>query len=557
MRLATRAWQLASPLGAGVSRRRRVLVGAFAGADVGLSLVLRRSKRPLVAPRVVVDAIDALVWNCLADNADQAEVSMVPLGPLALECSVRYRWLGLVEPLACSAVAIVVRALTGRPLRASQAAWPVIMAIPGLSMGFADAADEAAARGQAQVIAAMAADAAEQAVTRLSVDTDSLADLVRDAAHKLELAGGDPTRWALLDDWKRERSSWVTATGLQYLATVLRSWEAQQSHADLGAHVRFVVDRAVGLTLLDPTQAATLLDALDEDALAGPTEVRVDVVGEGPSATVVVRLGPCSVVLAGPASLPRPRADYAVSALAIQAALMAMPALPSHGGASPLACLGPALGAGTAAVWAARSVPVDSALRRRALVGAATAALGAHVWGVARSTSPPGATPPRTAKPPTGACSALPRPAFHPAVAGHVSLLAAYRSSMSGPERHLAWAGLAMVVALGFVASPAPRSARAYLADSVWSVGAYALTRSIAVESARLASTTGLENAAIDDAVGAALDGARSFFSDRVRLLDELVDQAGDRVPEGILAEVAQMLATAGERCAQIPGSRS
>lgn len=530
VRLAARLWQLAAPHRP-VEPWRVAAAACWAAVDVALVRRLGRAPEPRLPVRLALDAVDTAFWTIAGRGSpDHLDVAVVPALALSFEHAFRHRRQAWLPPLVTALAAEVGRLITRDPPKADRLLWSVLLAMPGLGLALVDRDDRRAVAARRGEIEATAGEAAEAALTGLATSTDSLADLVRDAAHKLECHGGPRAERDLVERWKEQRAAWIGAAGRSYLTTVLRTWEHTQSHPDLGTHVRFVVGPGDGLVLLDPGQQGVLLARLDERDLAGDVLVRVRA---GRRADLDVLVGRHRIALAASGRLPPRPFDYAATTQAMTSALMLVPLLPGQGRVAWWAAVPPALVTAVQSLLAARRSAAQGPSAVRIQVAVSSVALAWHA-----------VTAARTQRDHAAGGTGPVRAPFYLATAGQATLLALSWPRLRVRDRSVAVAVAVGALAYALRALPPRARVRLLLADLCWSAASAGLMRGVARSAQRVEAELGLEDDVVDAAVARARHDAAAFFSERIDRLSAVPSPD----PE-LHARITDLLEEARRRC--------
>lgn len=111
-RLASRSYQvLVANRSTGPVRHASLAIACALGDIMG-ALVLRRTGRFALGPRLVVDATDTALWS---QGSSGLELATMPGVPLAIEAGLRIGAAGLIVPLVNATVTGAIRHRNGRP----------------------------------------------------------------------------------------------------------------------------------------------------------------------------------------------------------------------------------------------------------------------------------------------------------------------------------------------------------------------------------------------------------------------------------------------------------
>lgn len=273
-RLAARAFQVVLARHSGAGRRRLVLAGVCAVADIVTARGLARSSRFHLGPRLVADAIDGAGWGLSAERADAAVLVGVPL---AVEAGIRMGGRAVVVPAVTAATGVALRRLVKRPGSIGSYRWQVV----GVGMGAIMRAYE---RHHHRVLVDQHHQYLEAQVhghelagqTAVAMGADSVVDLLSRTMLLLGSIRGDAAVAHMLAAWKQQLAERVTG-GAAFLGMALMSW--QQAHnsvqRDLRSVVQLLVAEGDGTVLLTAGQASALCAVLDAMDLRGDVELKV------------------------------------------------------------------------------------------------------------------------------------------------------------------------------------------------------------------------------------------------------------------------------------------
>ncbi|MGQ0573280.1 MAG: hypothetical protein ACT4RN_03635 [Pseudonocardia sp.] len=539
LRFGARAWQLLQP---GSSPRlvpRLLAVAASAAVDVWI-IQRRRDAATDLRLRLAVDAVDIAVWTALTRDVPSRGPVLVPSMALTFElafCDRRRAW---TAPLTAALTAMAARAATGQPVRLGEL-WPsLVLTLPGLALSVVDRSDARRLAERSDEVEARAAAAVESELAELAFSTtDSLSDLIRDAAHKLELAGGADTERRFVEEWKSRRLEFIGRSGHEFLRTVLLEWERGQSHPDLSRQVGFTLpDESDALLLLNPDQRSALLDQLDENRLGGLVPVRV---ASRRRRALVLAIGEQVIDLPGPTRMPARLFDRVATTQGMTALLMLLPMLPGEGRCRPRACVPPAALVAAHGVWAARRTPSGDARRRVVDLALGVAMLAWHASSAAatqRDHPDPGASIVRSP-------SCL-------ATAGHASLIGLTWRSQQPVERLLSIGTAVAAVGFAWRRLPPRRRLRSLLADLCWSASSATLMHSIARATDRLDPVYSLDDSHISALVQRARSDAATFFAERIDRVGSTLDDLWPTLDPELSAIVRRRLDEARVRCERL-----
>jgi hypothetical protein len=244
----------------------------FAAADVGSAVVLRRSKKFHVVPRLAADAADAALWS---SHPDLFEPAVLPGVPLTVESGVHLGLVGLIVPLTSAAVGTLVARRRGLRPNVAAFRWQV----SGVVLGMALVAYETNRRAvvvsrheqelEAQIGVAHLAGQHEVAMA-----VDSVVDLICRTTPLLAESGCASLPGRMLAGWKQSLAEDSSAHAT-YLGVAVARWQSRhnsESH-DLRADVVCQVAEPAGSMLLSARQAGWLERALDDLQLRGTVRV--------------------------------------------------------------------------------------------------------------------------------------------------------------------------------------------------------------------------------------------------------------------------------------------
>ncbi len=352
-RLAGRAFQIALARHAGAGRRRLVLAGGCAVADIIGSWGLARSSRFHLGPRLVADAVDCAAWGLLAEQADASVLAGVPL---ALEAGIRMGWRATVVPAVTAGTGVAVRRLAKRPGSVGSYRWHVVGAGMGAIMRAYERAHHRAVGDQHQQHLQAQVHGYELAgKTAVAMGADSVVDLLSRTMALLASVRGDASVAHMLATWKQQLAQRVAGSAV-FLGMALTSW--QQAHnsrqQDLRSVVRLLLPEGDGTVLLTAGQAGALSAALDAMGLRG--DVEVEVVDRGEAMLPGRRR---QLVVAGRHVTLAPDREHRLAAfdpgplVLVLAALWSLETMGSHHArTSPWASVPAALGGVALAWWA-------------------------------------------------------------------------------------------------------------------------------------------------------------------------------------------------------------
>ncbi len=282
LRLATRAIQVGLARQSGTPRRHLVLgVTTSALWDVAVGVVLGRTKRFALVPRLVADATDTALWSLHHDRADLASLTGVPL---AMETGIRKGPWGLLVPATNALVTAFVRRSKGYSRSLASFRFQVMAVACGAGLAryeesrrnvsLAQHRHELDAQSQRAYLAgqndvAMGADSIIDLLSR----TDPLLASMSYPADRLRMTTGRE-----LAAWKQSLAT-TTANHASYLGVVLAQFERTNNGAqpDLAADVTFDLSEGDGTLTLTPQQATTLVDLLGKLSARGNLRGRIRV----------------------------------------------------------------------------------------------------------------------------------------------------------------------------------------------------------------------------------------------------------------------------------------
>ncbi|MGH9073696.1 MAG: hypothetical protein ACRDZQ_06205 [Acidimicrobiales bacterium] len=466
--LGSRFHQLLSPRGAARTPGWRAVAGISAATDLAKSVWLARHRRFALGIRMVLDAADLALW-CLAaaDDADTSEDAVIPGVALAVEAGARLGLGGVVVPAGNAAVAIAVRAARGHRLRLEQFSWQIMGTGGGwglrvLARRRKSRLDEA----HAKELEARSQHAELAGLHNLVVEHEGAVDVLQRACALVELSVPGSLRRnfagtvkAAVAEAARDRAS--------YLGDVLVSWQARHNQRpELVGLVSFELEPGAGTVLLSGSQARLLARELDQVGPVGAVPVGI----AGPQASArpfpsrSIWLGDRVVELPAEGSSTRWVFDATPMAFLMDIGWLAQP-MGSQREAVPLwATAGPILGALVASLWSARRVEHMQDMSPRAALGVAGVVTLAYTAAAIRTMRNPHTT------------SGISRFPWIMALQGYELVRSISSNKLTRTDRAAGLAGTAAILATGWRLSPAPRSARALVAELGWvvSFGAYA-----------------------------------------------------------------------------------
>lgn len=390
-RLVVRFAQLVTPAGAasaGTGLWHRA-VWAFALADVAVWLVLRRTGRYLLWPRLLLDAGDIAFWSLSPGPRTYYDAAVLVGIPLALEAGFRSGRSGMVVPGAALAVTAAVRQLAGKPVLAFTFAWLVLGV--GMGMGLfsysqrlhseaeADAAARRAARRRRAFLAGQ---------NSVAMGASSVIDRIESLIPILGRPEPGSALWRVADGWKASLGQ-ATSSDATYLQVALLEWEREYNrHPDLASHIRLVLPEGAGTLLLTGPQVLALRHRLDQLRLRGRQGVAIaehEASQRPPGHAVRLLVGGRPVeVPADPVAAHRP-VDAGPLTFVFIAAQMAKDTRPNYGGV-PWPVVGLSMVVCLAAGWYAHRLLTAGGVAARGRVLAVAAGVGLFYAAVASPT---------------------------------------------------------------------------------------------------------------------------------------------------------------------------
>ncbi len=288
---------------------KRALAGV--AVDVGVATALRRSTRPLVGVRLLVDALDAAVWG--RDIPSPPETPTLVSVPLALEAGARYGWGGLVVPAANWAVLALARRGTGRRTPVQTMGWQVVAVGAAWLLDRYEAVQRRTTEQRArQEAGARTSSAFLAGQNEVAMGADTVVDELGRVEHVLaslspeSQAGGTGRALAA---WKASLAE-ATVVDTIYLGTLLTRWERARRGPDLSADVVLDLPPGLGTTVLSSGQAAWLTQALDALGLRGRVPLSMPTGDRRvPGDAVELRIGGRRIVIPADEGGPRRPVD--------------------------------------------------------------------------------------------------------------------------------------------------------------------------------------------------------------------------------------------------------
>jgi hypothetical protein len=340
----------------GSTRRTLPRTALFAAGDVGSAVLLRRSTKFHLGPRLVADAVDTASWSW---HPDLFEPAVLPGVPLAVESGVHLGLWGLVTPLVSASLGAVVARHRGQRPNVLAFRWQVT----GVMLGVALVAYETNRRG---VVAARHEQEVEAQVGLahlsgqhdVAMGVDSVVDLICRTTPLLDASGCQSLPGRMLARWKQSlaESSSARAT---YLGVAMARWQHRRNaeSPDLRTDVVCEIADGLGSMLLSAHQSGWLDRALDDLPLRGVVRVTVAEPDKAwqPNQSRELLINGVSLRLpAEPGSKIVPFDPGPLGFLA--AAMWTLDSLNKETEADPRAVLPVALGQVALAVWADRAV---------------------------------------------------------------------------------------------------------------------------------------------------------------------------------------------------------
>jgi hypothetical protein len=278
-RLASRSYQLLVARSSRTPQRHTVAAAACAVGDIVSSIVLRRSGRFDLAPRLAADAVDTALWS---QGTTGLELATMPGVPLAIEAGLRIGAAGLIVPMINATVTSCVRRTRGRPVSTGSFRYQVM----GVALGAGIAAYEANRRRVAlarhqQDLEARIGVAHLAGQNDIATGADTVVDLLSRTTPLLSSPGGSVTVGRMLADWRQSLAA-ATAEHATYLGIALVKWQRRhnESQPDLAADVTFEIGEGHGTVVMSGHQAAWLQVTLDGLAMRGTMKVTATDIAE-------------------------------------------------------------------------------------------------------------------------------------------------------------------------------------------------------------------------------------------------------------------------------------
>ncbi len=307
--------------------------------DLGLGLLLSRSERHWLAPRLAIDCFDITT-----SSATQGEsyTGAAGLGvPLALEAGVRFGLGGLIVPATSLAITEAQRRRKGMSQKPGAHALQALAVFGGWAIDLYIRHEQAVARARHDESTAARCEQARLAGRNTVATTaDTAVDILIRTAPILESPSlGRSTTQQMLSSWKAVLAAETDHHAL-YLKSGLDRWCRQhnETQPDLARDVEFVLPTGQWTVMLSKSQALELERILDGLGLRGTVSVVVtDLEHERRSGErLAMNIDDFEVeVPADQVTSPR-SIDLGPTALWLAAVLSALPALPSEGDAPVL-----------------------------------------------------------------------------------------------------------------------------------------------------------------------------------------------------------------------------
>ena len=273
-RLAGRSFQLLIARSSRMPRRHITAAAACAVGDIVSAIVLRRSSRFAVGPRLAIDALDNALWS---QGPTGLELATMPGVPLAIEAGLRIGVAGLIVPVANATVTGCIRRLLGKPTSTGSFRYQAMAVALGAGIASYEANHHRVALARhEQGLEARIGAAHLAGQNDIATGADTVVDLLSRTTPLISMSGGSPTVGRMLADWRQSLAA-STTEHATYLGIALAKWRRKHndSQHDLAADVTFDLVEGHGTVLLSRDQAAWLESALDELLLRGTVAVAV------------------------------------------------------------------------------------------------------------------------------------------------------------------------------------------------------------------------------------------------------------------------------------------
>jgi len=244
-------------------------------ADGITVVIVSRSDRLSLVPRLALDATDAAVWAISVPVA-LSEGNFV-IASLAIETAFRLGFRrALVVPAVCGGAIAILATAFDASIQPAAVAWAFFGVTGGALLRLYDRAD---VRRHLAVLSEV-----EQAVTRrgyrsgqnsVAMGADSVVDLIHATVAALGRPRPGTALYSLLDEWKANLRRGMQGHA-SYLGDVLASWrQVNNLRPDLAGHCEFNLPEGAGTILLTAGQAAHLLRLLSEATPHGTVDIRI------------------------------------------------------------------------------------------------------------------------------------------------------------------------------------------------------------------------------------------------------------------------------------------
>lgn len=539
--LGSRFHQVVSPRGAAQGPALRACAFGWAAVDVAKALALRGSRPFALWPRLAIDVVDLAFWCALAgDDPDTTEDAVIPGVSLAAEASARLGPYGLVVPLVNATVAGAVRRIRGHRLRLGQFSWQLMGVGGGWTLSLLAQRQQRRHAAQHRIEVEAQLQRAELAGFHdVIMEHEGAIDLLQRASVLIDLGSpnGASRRRDMAGVLKAAMAQAVRGRDT-YLREAFSVWQARHNLSPALAHaVQVDLPPDAGTVVLTARQTAALHEWLGHQDLAGHISVEL---ADPRSARIPfgprdLRVDGRVVALPGERDVRRWSFDALPAAFLLDIGWLTQP-VARHREAVPWSATLPTVAFATAAsIWSAwRGEHRDIASPGTAIVLSFVSTMLYALLSTRNMRNPH-----------TG--DGISRFPWVMALQGYELVRGIASTDLSSQRRVAAALGAGAIIAVGWAISPAPRSARALVAELGWVVGFDLFARRLRHAIAQVGDEVGARASEQDAAeVAEAYERGRrriySIMGSELHATRHSLEQSWSQLPIDIRSEAGRRL---------------